>query len=646
MELSELSAYAKEKYRIEEQHKWADFPGFSVLCHPQTGKWVALLMRQWDSDTGTEIERCDIKCGAQALSEFHRPYLSPPIRMKGLKWISVAFEAGTEPEVVFRLFDRAVAAGDQRGVAVILDAPRTEGGVYTDTPLPFAGLVTRGVPPGYTAKKRETPTPGVPDQIREMLALYDYGDDTLAQKSRLFYRQGKLMADYEDDAPWQGEFRRYFTTYHDLNIRQLRGYFTWRTYMRKGDFRPIATSLAYLYLYELLCGIGADSAEDALSKMNAFEAGFLDSGVGDPGMRGNLRRWRFEYAVIHGLPAKTVLEYADPSLLERDAALAVLKNPKQHTDEEVFSALCAFAGKKLEESPVCTGVENKGKHLFAGVWRQLSEHYHENGKGIFSACLDKRRFYKWYPLANAIYWEERETPDTDFILNECRSYHLRNGAWQEKRYEPLHFNLYRFRAVIHEADRLFRKELKTGRNLRQKPEEAWVTPYVEAVIAAERRAELEAARPKIVLDLSGLERIRQDALVTRDSLLTDEETDEIVAPPEGTQEEADASNAPPVGKQGKSPSEESEAVAGSPAYSAFNGLDALHVRILMSLLKGQSADELIKDNHLMASIVADTINEALFDEMGDNVLACDGDQISAVEDYIEDVMELLGGNSG
>ena len=83
MELSELVSYAKDKYQIEEQHKWAEFPGFSVLVHPQTGHWVALLMRQWDSDLGEVVERCDLKCGEQTLSEFPLPYLSRPIRMKG-----------------------------------------------------------------------------------------------------------------------------------------------------------------------------------------------------------------------------------------------------------------------------------------------------------------------------------------------------------------------------------------------------------------------------------------------------------------------------------------------------------------------------------------------------------------------------------
>ena len=67
MELAELTAYAYEKYQIAEQHKWQEFPGFSVLCHPETGKWIALLMRQWDTDLGREIQRCDLKCGGEPL---------------------------------------------------------------------------------------------------------------------------------------------------------------------------------------------------------------------------------------------------------------------------------------------------------------------------------------------------------------------------------------------------------------------------------------------------------------------------------------------------------------------------------------------------------------------------------------------------
>ena len=150
MELAELTAYAKEKYQMEEMHKWAGFPGFSVLCHPQTGQWIALLMRQWDSDSGMTIERCDLKCGVRALSEYRKPYLSSPIRMQGSKWIGISFGRETEAEVILALFDRAVALGNgninlgnkivalKNGAVGSGDGKVNGGisGIYRDTVLP------------------------------------------------------------------------------------------------------------------------------------------------------------------------------------------------------------------------------------------------------------------------------------------------------------------------------------------------------------------------------------------------------------------------------------------------------------------------------------------------------------------------------
>jgi hypothetical protein len=43
----------------------------------------------------------------------------------------------------------------------------------------------------------------------------------------------------------------------------------------------------------------------------------------------------------------------------------------------------------------------------------------------------------------------------------------------------------------------------------------------------------------------------------------------------------------------------------------------------------------------MASIVADTINEGLFDEIGDVVVTCEDDRLALVEDYKEDLAGIL-----
>jgi len=48
----------------------------------------------------------------------------------------------------------------------------------------------------------------------------------------------------------------------------------------------------------------------------------------------------------------------------------------------------------------------------------------------------------------------------------------------------------------------------------------------------------------------------------------------------------------------------------------------------------------------MPSIVADGINEGMFDEFGDTIVICDDDRLSLVEDYREDLEQLLGGTDG
>ena len=671
MDLSELAAYAEEKYHIEEQHKWADFPGFSVLNDPHTGKWAALLMRQWDHETGTELQRCDIKCGRQILNECKAPYLAPPFRMKGIRWVGVKFDETTEPELVYQLFDRAIEDGGrsafevrekERGAATIvleelkgLKGFRGRGKIYEDTALPPEEERIFGAKQQIiqiSGKKRidsgeDDAVPGlpfhrnwynnIPQKIREMMQLYRHGDGSFGNKCRNFYVQGKYMEDYEDNAPWTGECRRYFTTYHDLNANQLRGYFTWRAHVRKGEFRRIPTSLAYLYLYELLSGIGTTSVDDCLSKLKAFETGYLDSGIGDPAMRENLHRWMMEYAVIWGAPPEYVLAQVDDDILKRDDALLKLKDPQDRTDDELFTALSLVTGGKIETSPIITKEEERGKHLLSEVWRNLSENYDLDGWDIFTACFGKQKEFPWHPFANAVYYSERREEDREYVLNGCRKYVCRNGSWSEVRYDDLFFDKYRVHAVVHEANRLLRRYLKTGHYLRAKKGEEWITPYVEAVIEADKTAIIEAAKPKVTIDLSGLDKIRREAAVTRESLLTEEE---ILGMPIW-QRPAAEELAPRDSQAEEIPAMRERKTVDEPA-SEIAGLNSIQTQILRAAMRGEPVADLISAHHLMPSVVTDAINEVLFDEIGDNVLECDGDKITLVEDYRMDLEDILG----
>ena len=272
---------------------------------------------------------------------------------------------------------------------------------------------------------------------------------------------------------------------------------------------------------------------------------------------------------------------------ERMQNIDILKDCMSHTDDEVFKALCYFDIRKLSESPVAA--LDKGRHLFAASWRLISKTHKEGNKDFFTLIFGTQRKYSWY-------------------------------SWTT-------FDQERFSSFVHETERLLRKYLKTGRSLKEKPSEAWVRPYVETVIKADILEEREASRPKVNIRAEDLERIRSDAGVTRDWLLTEDETysgeEEVRDSDPGCVSETDRGLSPAKGDMPL-------------------GLDALHLSIVEALILGETADDIVRENHLMASVAADSINEAFFDEIGDNVLECEDGRLSLVEDYKEDVRGLLG----
>lgn len=506
-----------------------------------------------------------------------------------------------------------------------------QGGVYHDTPIPGkeSGVTKRVEPhmpaPSLTAgDPQEIVDSGIPEEIRDMMYLYEYGDNSFVKKCENFYRQGKFMEDYEDDMPWSLTYTRFFVTYHDLTVRLLRGYFSWRAQIRRGSFSTISTSLVYLYLYELLSGIGTVSPEDALRKMEAFEVGYLDSGLGEEGIRNNLHHWMSEYAILHAMPPDMVRRYMDPTLVEQDEALAALKHWSESTDEQIVEAILAFSPKRLGGSPVVAGAEGMGRHLLAEVWRQACILSSQEGEALFAKCFGRPKTYRWHPLSNAVYWDEAQVTEADYQLNPCRSYECTYGVWRVRRYDRLYFDKDTFRVLIRCADRMLRRHLKTGRYLKENAGEARMAVYVEAAIAAQKRKEQEAARAHVHIDFSGLDQIREDAGITRERLLTEEEKESVAC----VMQEASAVM-PQADNRG----------AGKVPY----------IRLLEKLLAGEDNSSIaawLQERFLMPSVVVDAVNEALFDEIGDTVLDYDGAVITIVEDYREELTERLLDLSG
>ena len=71
-------------------------------------------------------------------------------------------------------------------------------------------------------------------------------------------------------------------------------------------------------------------------------------------------------------------------------------------------------------------------------------------------------------------------------------------------------------------------------------------------------------------------------------------------------------------------------------------LDSVQIQVLRTLLRGEEVSGILRADYRLPSVEADIMNEALFDEIGDVVVICEDDRLSLVEDYAEELAQMLG----
>ena len=129
-------------------------------------------------------------------------------------------------------------------------------------------------------------------------------------------------------------------------------------------------------------------------------------------------------------------------------------------------------------------------------------------------------------------------------------------------------------------------------------------------------------RPVIEIDVSKLGGIRRAADITRDKLIVDEDgyaeeentvTEEVRAE-EKTNDDPMHDNSP---------------------------LDDNEHEFVRRLLYGGDWAAFIRENKLMLSVIADSVNEKLFDIFGDTVIGFSGDDPAVIEDYADELKGMI-----
>lgn len=219
--------------------------------------------------------------------------------------------------------------------------------------------------------------------------------------------------------------------------------------------------------------------------------------------------------------------------------------------------------------------------------------------------------------------------------------------------------------ILRAMDRQMREDWDDPRALKPRPLAKYLEKIVVQASAEERRRELEAESRKIVIDLSKLGGIRAAAATTREALLVDEEIEDepaaTTAPtPSSPAPTASAPMAHPVhaGEKNAAPSVANPTATDGTTEAATSpaspnpvaaedgqtpcGLDFLELKVIARVSEGKPFSDLLGPGKPMASVLVDSINEKLFDELGDTAIEYVDGEPRLVPDYVEDVRDICG----
>ena len=538
----------------------------------------------------------------------------------------------------------------------------------------------------------------LPDQYRKMREISRWQEDPKGGAGRwlseaeLFYRQGLLMADFEDDCPYNGTFKSYFPTYNAMSDRQLRGYFTWRAQVRRGNIEETSTSFAFLYLYELICGIGVDDPLDGFNKIKAFWDVYR---AFEPGIDRFARVWLQDYAVFHRLDPKLLRDSKtvmfDNALIElrraaRDLVPAPAPSgqppkrrktseptlplpPDEVREERLMAAINALSTYNLSNSRLDRSHHRDLRHVAGAGYVRMARYYDTHRKtGIVASLFGEETAMPYTMFASAVFFAPERHEDCEYRLDPIHIYRCQNGFWECMRIHGSRQKSSKLGEMMRACDQRLRLALDPAHPLKEEKVPKYLAKIIDDEIVAWLSWDAAHQPVKIDIDLSQLGHIRSAAAQTREALLIDEEREDGMIAEVDTAG-SERSKAEPVAdatvEAVAAPIRQDEAdeptisteqfgvvaplLVPTPAFTAAAPVDATNElapaadAYLRALLEHNAvqAESAVAQSEQSEDMLVDTINEALFDLVGDTVIEFSAAGPQIIEDYEADVRGYL-----
>lgn len=560
--------YSRRKFHASVSQPGTDAQASAVLRLADGGEWFGIILR-----SGELLVRCSGR-HAEMLMDL-RGFSS--VKGQGdQNGIKVRLDENADREMIRLLLNESfVISGGTESVtgsdgyySGSSDEPEiTYTEVYSDVPLSGMSAERSESSARLTGRKRavkrlrfeanrsaadegrDKDAPHLPEVIQKLRDVHipSYSIGFVSCRFFTFYIQARIAADYEDDFEWSGSFARAVPVYNDMNARQLRGYFAWRTALRRKDAGVDIMnnkSFVLVNIYEILCGAGV-MPEDGLERLLWYRGVFQQH---DAEFADQIGSWIHDYIIYYHLKERVSPEFFPE--LETDRALALFAGIEEaDSDEEYFCAINKLASYRMDRSSFLSNNRETAaealKYVFSECSKQIDA---EKGRSLADLCFGgfsnerisislfrSAVFYDWRsPGRRGAEYERaylgtshaslNEWAGETFTVDKIRTYARRaDGRWELRR-------SYRFGkpskilgAIVRETDRQLRTMLDTSHPLKKNEHGEYFSGSVSAALKRYFSEKEKAERPEIKIDMSALADIRRDAALTRDSLIVEDD---------------------------------------------------------------------------------------------------------------------------
>ena len=271
-------------------------------------------------------------------------------------------------------------------------------------------------------------------------------------------------------------------------------------------------------------------------------------------------------------------------------------------------------------------------------------------------------------FASAVFFAPERHEDCEYRLDPIHIYRCQNGFWECMRIHGSRQKSSKLGEMMRACDQRLRLALDPAHPLKEEKVPKYLAKIIDDEIVAWLSWDAAHQPVKIDIDLSQLGHIRSAAAQTREALLIDEEREDS-APVEVEAADSGQPEAEPVAdaivEAVAAPIRQDEAdestisteqfgvvaplLAPTPAFAAAVPADATidlapaadaYLRALLEHNAAQ-AESAVVQSEQSEDMLVDTINEALFDLVGDTVIEFSAAGPQIIEDYEADVRGYL-----